>query len=287
MILCPPPSSAQEPRPTAPACWENLAAADTVRVLFEVHAKEHRIWRNTHPAGLSTDYLTSLTEAVAAHMQVPARVDSRVFGVHVGKDSSKLAMRATSATVTFKPQPDGRATAVHLYGVGASPAWERALAQAVLDADSAGRMPPLPPGSYSRDLTLEISADSRVLMETEMDTLASAPVHPGASRRVPIGFAYVERYRLDQLPQPIDRTRRLSFPGAGRAGISDSVAMEFTVDETGRVEMDRAILLSATYVDFVQAVANGLAGMRFEPARAGSCRLRSVVRQSFVFRAAP
>jgi hypothetical protein len=231
--------------------------------------------------------LTSLATAIAAHMRVPARVDSRIFGVHVARDSSKVAIRATNAAVTFKPQPDGRATSVHLYGVGASPAWERALAQAVADADGAGELPPLPPGRYSPEFTLQISVAGRVQMENEVDTLASAPPHAGTSRRVPIGFAYVERYRLDQLPQPIDRTRRLSFPGGGRAGISDSVAMEFTVDETGKVEIDRAILLSATYVDFVRAVADGIAKMRFEPARAGTCKLPFVVRQSFVFRAAP
>lgn len=288
LALWPRLSLAQEQRPATPACWESLPVADTVRVLFEVHAEEHRIWRNTHPADLSADYLTSLATAIAAHMRVPARVDSRVFGVNVGKDSSKLAIRATHAAVTFKPQPDGRATSVHLYGVGASPAWERALAQAVIDADSAGKLPPLPPGNYSKDFTVEVSAGARVQMEHEVDTPASVPPHPGAGTRVPIGFAYVERYRLDEIAQPIARTQRVMFPAAGRRpGISDSVAMEFIVDETGRVEMDRATLLTAHYTDFVNGVANALPRMRFDPARVGDCKLRSVVRQSFVFRVAP
>jgi TonB family protein len=287
LVACAESALAQEEQTrAAPACWATLPVVDTVRVLFEVHAEEHRIWRGTNLAGLSTDYLTSVAAAIAAHMRVPAQMESRAFSVHLRKRSAPdLAARVASAAATYSPLPAGRVTSIQLYGVGASPAMERALAQAIIAADSAGGIPPLPPGAYPADLTLEISVGSRARAENSEDTLHLAPVHAGASRPVAVGYAHVERYRLDQPVAAMTSTQAVPCPPAARALSADgTVTMEFIVDETGKVDVDRAVLRSADHTDFAHAVAQALPRMRFRPARSGACRLPTVVRQSFVFR---
>lgn len=290
LLVTPPESSfAQGERPSTPACWATLPVADTVRVLFEVHAEEHRIWRTTNLAGLSTDYLTSVAAAIAAHMRLPAQIESRAFSIHARNGSvPDVAARVTNAAATYSPLPSGRVTSVQLYGVGASPALERALAQAIIDADSAGGLPPLPPGAHPSDLTLEISIGSRQQSGKSVDTLHLAPVHAGASRPVAVGYAHVERYRLDQIVVAKASTQEVPYPPAARQYRADGgVTLEFIVDETGRIDVDRAILLSADHADFAYAVAQALPRMRFQPTSSGTCALPTVVRQSFVFRIRP
>jgi TonB family protein len=162
---------------------------------------------------------------------------------------------------------------------------ERALSQAIISADSAGSIPPLPPGRYSRDLTLEISIGMRAQPENSPDIFHQLLAHGGASRPVAVGHAYVERYRVDQGVAPWAGTQRVPYPEeARRTRAGDTVILEFMVDEAGRADADRAILRSATYPEFVDAVGKALPRMRFTPAKSGTCRLATVVRQSFVFR---
>jgi TonB family protein len=286
IALYPELSSAQEERhPSEPECWASLPVVDTIRQVFEVHAEEHRLWRSTNLAGLSTDYLTSVAAGIAPHVRLPAHIDARAFTVWIRKDPlPSLAARIMSAAVTYRPLPGGPIGNVHLYGVGSSPAMERALAQAIISADSAGSIPPLPPGSYSKDLTLEISIGMRAQPAESTDTLRRMPVHVGASRPVAAGHAYVERYRVDHGVAPRAGTQRVPYPAAARrVRAGDSVTMEFLVDEAGRAHADKAVLRSATYPEFVDAVAKALPRMRFRPARSGACGLAVVVRQSFVF----
>ncbi|CAN5604421.1 hypothetical protein BH23GEM1_BH23GEM1_05940 [soil metagenome] len=278
-------TSAQEQSRATLACWETLAPVDTVREVFEVHVEEHRIWRDTNLAGLSTDYLTSVAAAIAAHMRVPAQMESPAFSVdmHEGAEPD-FAKRVTSAAATYSPLPGDRFASIQLYGVGANQAMERALAQAISDAHSAGEIPPLPAGAYPPDLLLEIAVGSRRQDEDSPDTLDRLPAHAGASRPIAVGHAFVERYRLDQAVVPRTSTQRVPYPAAARQLRADgTVTMEFIVDEAGKVVVDRAILRSADRADFARAVAKALPQMRFRPAQVGACRLPTVVRQSFVF----
>lgn len=287
LVACAESSLAQgEQAPVTPACWATLPVFDTVRTLFEVHAEQHRIWRRTNPAGLSTDYLTSVAAAIARHVRLPAQFDARAFTVWMRKDPlPDLTARVLRAVATYKPLPGGPIGNVQLYGVGSSPAMERALAQAIIEADSAGSIPPLPPGSYPKELTLEITIGSRVQRENDADTLRLRPAHAGASRPVAVGHAYLERYRLAQGVEPLKHTQRVPWP-SGEQGAGDMVTMEFIVDERGRAVVESAILVSADHASYASAVAKALPRMRFAPARSGSCPLRVEVRQTFVFRRA-
>ena len=289
ICLSPALSFAQDGTPSEPHCWASLPVVDTVRQVFEVHAREYRIWRNAPRADLPPAYLTHVATAIAKYTRLPSVVDSRAFAVRVHKDSSpNLAFRSTSAAVTFKLRPDGRVDGLHLHGIGASPGLETALAYAVIRADSAADIPPLPPGRYPRDLTLEISIEARPDSVIAPDSTSGGALPASASRPVAVGLTRVARYRLDEPARPIGRTQRVLYPRLGRQALaSDSVALEFIVGEDGKAEVDRAVLVSAEYVEFATAVVEALPRMRFEPARVGDCRLRSIVRQSFVFRIAP
>lgn len=272
-----------------PHCSDTLSAADTVQGVFEVYVEAYRVWRSGNAADFPRDYLTSVATAIAAHMKLPERIDSRAFGLTAEKDSSKsLAVRATQASATFNPGVDGRIASLHLSGVGSSRAMEQALALAIVRSDSAGDMPPLPPGRYPGDMTLAATIHLRPLPETGPDTLDGVPVRSGASPPIPAGFARVERFRLDEFVRPRARTQQVAYPTTARQrGVEDSVAMMFIVNDDGKVDIERAVLLSATYVDFASAVAKALPRMRFEPAQIGLCRVSSVVSQAFVFRVAP
>lgn len=285
LVTRPESSFAQAEVPATPACWASLPVVDTVRVLFEVHTEEHKIWQGTNLAGLSTDYLTSVATAIAKHVRIPAQTDSRAFGVTRRKDSSPnlVGARLRHAVVTYRPLPDGRIASVRLYGVGVSPAMERALSQAVIEADGAGAIPPLPPGQYPPNMAIEVTLAPRQTA-TSSDTMHLVPAHAGASRPVAVASADVELYRLDSAVEPIRATQRVRYPEAARrANARDVVTMEFLVDATGRVEMNSAILRSANHVEFVDAVAKALPQMRFKPAKSGACLLPVVVRQSFAF----
>lgn len=282
--------SAQDSRVSGPShCSDTLSAVDTVQAVFEVYVEVHRIWRSENAANPPSDYLASVASAIAAHMSLPARIDSRAFGLTADKDSSKtLAVRATEASATFEPGADGRIGNLHLSGVGSSRAMERALALAIVRSDSAGNMPALPPGRYPGERTLAATVRLRPLPETGPDTLGGVPVRSGSSPPIPAGFARVERFRLDQFVRPKARTQQVVYPTTARQqGVEDSVAMMFIVNDEGKIDLERAILLSATYVDFASAVGKALPRMRFEPAQIGLCRVSSVVSQAFVFRVAP
>ena len=282
-------SFAQLQRPSEPQCWATLPVVDTIRQVFEIHAEEHRLWRTANLAGLSTEYLTSVAAGIAPHVQLPTKVDARAFSVWIRREPSpSLAARIMSAAATYTPLPSGPIAKVQLYGVGSSPSMERALAQAIVSADSAGSIPPLPPGRYSKDLTLEISIDMRAQSESSTDTLLGRIAHVGAGKRIPVGHAYVERYRLDHGVVPMGRTQQVPYPAAAQGmGAGDTVTIEFMVDEDGRVDAEQAVLRSASSPEFVTAVAKALPRMRFRPAKSGTCELAVVVRQSFVFNVAP
>src|SRR3954468_25033188 len=51
------------------------------------------------------------------------------------------------------------------------------------------------------------------------------------------------------------------------AGIDGRVLVQFTVDTTGRVDMDHIVVLQSTHELFTRAVRDALAGFRFNPAQ--------------------
>lgn len=270
-------------------CSETLLPVDTARVVFELHAEERRVWRMVPSAGLSVDYLTSVAAAVGWNLSLPAVAPTNVFGSMDGKGALPgVAWRSISSAVVFTLKKDGQIADVNVHGPGGSSVMEQALAHAVIRAHSAGELPRLPAGLTGKDVTLEVSIAERVQDEAVPDTLAHIPVHDGASRRVVVGAGLVERYRLDQIVRPHMRTQEVPFPREGvRASVGDSVLMVFIVDENGRVETGSAMVVSAKYREFARAVLEDMPRMRFEPARSGTCPLRTVVHQAFVFRIAP
>lgn len=280
------PSFAQNPEPGYPQeCSDLLVAVDTARVDVVIHAEEHRVWRTAKPRALSTDFLTSVAAAVAAHLRLPTTVDSRTFEAWPGRNSDrKLTARAIYSSAVFTLQHDGRISGLARYSTGRSDGVELALIRAIIDADTARTLPRPAPAMNLQEVELQIGIDWRPRSENLLDSSASAPYHPGASRPVMVGSSTVERYRLDRQVRA-KRVIRPPFPEMARqASVEDSVEIEFIVGLDGKVDMDRSRLVTATYAEFAREVAKILPEIRFDPAMSGGCPLRTAVRWPFVFR---
>ncbi|HEY9443922.1 MAG TPA: TonB family protein [Gemmatimonadales bacterium] len=71
-----------------------------------------------------------------------------------------------------------------------------------------------------------------------------------------------------------------AYPAAAQGrGIEDAVALQYVVDEDGRVRRGTIRVLDATYQDFADAAVDAIVGAQFNPARVGACPVKAVVRQ--------
>lgn len=284
--FCALPLQGQQPHaPAAPACIQALVPIDTARVIYEVHAEEHHVWRNTKPVGLPIDFLTSVAAATAWNMTLPDTAQSNVFQFEAPpKPARGTVWPSTNSSVIFTLRRDGGIADLYAVVPGTSTAMEQALSRAVVRAHTAGEIPPLSSVPGDGDATLELSIVARFHDGLRPDTLAELPPHKGASRRVPVGFGRVVRYPLSQEVSAHPRTQQVPIPDdAWGMTIADTVELEFLVDDTGRVSAETSRLLTAHYQEFARAVVEHLPKMRFKPAKSGGCAVATIVAQGFVF----
>jgi len=67
------------------------------------------------------------------------------------------------------------------------------------------------------------------------------------------------------------------------AGIDGRVLVQFTVDTTGRVDMNSVKILSSTHDLFTRAVRDALGNFRFRPAEVGGRRVNALAEMPFEF----
>jgi hypothetical protein len=72
---------------------------------------------------------------------------------------------------------------------------------------------------------------------------------------------------------------------AERSGVSDSVVMTFTIMPDGTVAPQSVDVHSGHYTDFIRAVFDRMATMRYVPGRVGNCPVATWQTQAFVFKA--
>ncbi len=72
---------------------------------------------------------------------------------------------------------------------------------------------------------------------------------------------------------------------AERSGVSDSVVMTFTILPDGTVAPQSVDVHSGHYTDFIRAVFDRMATMRYVPGRVGNCPVATWQTQAFVFKA--
>jgi len=72
---------------------------------------------------------------------------------------------------------------------------------------------------------------------------------------------------------------------AERSGVSDSVVMTFTIMPDGTVAPQSVDVHSGRYIEFIRAVFDRMATMRYVPGRVGNCQVATWQTQTFVFKA--
>lgn len=75
-----------------------------------------------------------------------------------------------------------------------------------------------------------------------------------------------------------------AYPAALRnAHITGAVTVQFVVDATGRVQMERVHIIRSDHPDFTAAVRSALRDMRYEPATLRGVKVRAETEQTFTF----
>jgi protein TonB len=93
-----------------------------------------------------------------------------------------------------------------------------------------------------------------------------------------------DHHTVDRAVAPRAGNPSPEFPQVLRsAGVSGEVLARFVVDTNGRVEPGSVAITSASHSLFADAVRRWLPRTRYEPARAGSARVRQVVEQRIEF----
>lgn len=99
---------------------------------------------------------------------------------------------------------------------------------------------------------------------------------------VPAGV--LSSHQVDQVAEPLPRTRAPDYPEALRAnGVQGVVVAQFVVDSAGRVEPASLRIVSSGNALFSGAVERAVEQARFRPARLGGLPVRQLVQQSFSF----
>ena len=146
-----------------------------------------------------------------------------------------------------------------------SPEVTQAVRAAIHQADSLGYFLGLkpPPGSPKGVVRLGITMDA-----------GDAPDHGIGVLRVRMPYVRIQTpVSVQHIPTPL-------YPAAAQGHrIEDAVALQYVVDEDGRVRRGTIRVLDATYQDFADAAADAIAGAQFNPARVGACPVKAVVRQ--------
>lgn len=92
-------------------------------------------------------------------------------------------------------------------------------------------------------------------------------------------------WRGTELLMRIVTTGKPRYPERLReAGIEGTVVVRFTVDTTGRVDVQSAQIVSSTHALFSRAVLDALVGFRFKPAEVGSRHVAALAEMPFEFR---
>jgi TonB family protein len=175
--------------------------------------------------------------------------------------------------IWFQVRNDGRLAGLAFEERSAWPALDRAIAVAVLRADSQRALHALPHSLVSQPIDLYIRVGFG-----RVDSVASVPVAVRRWSEIRLAEGSEQPPRLLRVGHPPQYPDR-----AIAAGIESSNIFEFVIDTTGLVEEQSIRLLNRTYREFFDESVRVLRSVRFEPARIGGCKVRVRVRQPISF----
>lgn len=177
-----------------------------------------------------------------------------------------------SAIVWFQVRDDGRLSGMKVERPAEWSALTIALQRAILRADSQRALRPLPGSLRGRPVDLFLAAGHGRLRNARNVHIAVFPyistIYRGGETR----------------PTLLSAGRLPEFPAAAiRAGIGDSLLVEFVVDTTGRAQPGSLILVRRSYREFAEAAFLAVRTARFTPARRGDCAVAARVQMPINF----
>jgi TonB family protein len=144
----------------------------------------------------------------------------------------------------------------------------RAIQSAIVRADSLQYFAALPHGQPAGAVRLDVTM--------------TAGTPPAAS--VPLMKVRMPYIRIETPVQPIHIPPPVYPEAAMRHGIRGEVALQYVVDEHGRVNRSSIRVLEASYQEFIDAAADAIVAGQFRPSRAGGCPVKALVQQRIRFR---
>ena len=134
-------------------------------------------------------------------------------------------------------------------------------------------------------VALAVACSSPIADQTAPPATASASASkaPAMPQVVNQDQPYFE-FQVEKQVQTAAGSSFPKYPAAMKAAnVEGEVLTQFIVDTTGHAEMSTFKVLKSTRQEFVDAVKDGLAEMRFTPAEIGGHKVKQVVQQPFTF----
>lgn len=200
-----------------------------------------------------------------------AVVDTRAPGSSAKLPPAFVTMAGQYAFVLHR---DGKVSGVHVVTPAPLQGLDDGVTQALEPLTApAGGGPPLPGPIYPSNL----AADS---IELRMHFGIG---HDGPVAEVPFSVRFIPMTHLDRQAQLAADNPKPAYPHL-RSRVTDTVLVQFAVDTSGRIDMTTVRPVRALAQPFLDSVLAILPQLRFEPALAGGCPMRTVVLQPFVIR---
>ena len=181
-------------------------------------------------------------------------------------------LRDARPLVWFQVRNDGRLAGLAVEHRSRWPALDVEIQRAVLRADSARRLRPLPPALVGQPIDLWLAVGTR---------------RHETAENVPIGSYVRTSSRGDAVetrPRLLSLGYRPRFPPAAViAHAGDSLLFSFVVDTSGRVEPGSIEPLQATFREFAQEAVRSILSARFSPGRLNGCPIPVRVQQPIYF----
>jgi hypothetical protein len=189
-----------------------------------------------------------------------------------------VATASAYTVVEFTRTKAGRVEKVELLATSLSPAFDRAVVDAVDSAGASG-LPPLPRVSWSLHYRLDVA-----LVPGGRDTTSSSARPPGSMRLLWLGTS-IPMWNGATAPEVVAGSTPL-YPEAARRdnGVEDSLVVRFTIGPNGRVTPGTAVVLHGTYREFAESIGLWLRKKTYRPAAIGGCPVPSVALESFKFK---
>jgi TonB family protein len=174
--------------------------------------------------------------------------------------------------VWFQVRGDGRLDGLSLERGSGWRALDLAVQRAVLRADSARALKPLPGPLAGKGIDLWLAVGTSRLEQ---------------AMNLPVAYYRAVHYRpgvAQERPRLLHLGHQPRFPPAAlQAGIGDTMLVAFVVDTTGHVERGSIRFLRATWREYAEEVIKTLRSARFAPARVAGCPVPMRMREPFTF----